>query len=77
MENTEFIDLIKDIDETNLELLTLLISEITKKTASATNNLNINSKELAKKGMVLIDFIDDKSKTFSIEIMNLKKELQQ
>ena len=77
LENTEFIRRIKDIDENNLELLSILISEITKKIESTTNNSNLNSRELAKKGIVLIDFIDNKSKTFSIDRMNLKKNFQQ
>lgn len=77
LEDCEFIKLIKDIDETNLELLSILILETIKKLQSTTNNYNIKTEELAKKGIVLIDYIDDKSKTFSMNRINLKKELLQ
>jgi len=77
IENSELINHIKDIDETNLELLTILVVETVKKLQSTNNNYSIDSKELAKKAIVVIDYIDDKSKTFSINRMNLKKELQQ
>lgn len=77
MENSEIIDCIKNIDENNLELLAILILETTKKLHSTNNNCDINSVELAKKGIFLIDFIDDKSKTFSINRMNLRKKLLQ
>ena len=77
MENSEFINHIKGIDETNLELLAILISKTVKKLHSTNNNSDLNSKELANKGIVLIDFIDEKSKTFSINRMSLKKELEQ
>lgn len=77
MENLELIDQLKEVDETNLELLSLFISGTVKKLQSTNNNSSIDSKELAKKAIVVIDFIDDKSKTFSINRMNLKKELQQ
>lgn len=77
MENSELINQLKGIDEINIEFLTLLISKTINKLQSISNNSSIDSKELAKKGIVLIDFIDDKSKTFSINRMNLKKELQE
>lgn len=76
MKNSKLIDRLKNIDETNLELLATLILETTKKLHSINYNSNINTAKLAKKGIEILNFIDDKSKTFSIKRMNIKNELQ-
>ncbi len=76
IKNSELIDHLKNINETNLELLAVLILETTKKLYSTSKTSNINAAKLAEKGIEILNFIDDKTKTFSIKRMNLKKELQ-
>lgn len=76
MKNSKLIDRLKNIDETNLELLATLILETTKKLYSTNNNPNINTSKLAEKGIEILNFVDDKSKMFSIKRMNIKNELQ-
>lgn len=76
MKNSKLIDRLKNIDETNLELLATLILETTKKLYSTNNNPNINTAKLAEKGIEILNFVDDKSKMFSIKRMNIKNELQ-
>lgn len=77
MNEPEFISKINNIDEANLELFALLLSEISKKTNQFKKEETYNSKELAKKALLLLNEVDEKTKTFSFNRMELKKELQQ
>jgi len=77
MPEQDFILKIKDIDEENSELLAILLTGISTKTNHFEIENGYNSKELAKKTLLLINHIDEKTKTFSFKRMELKKELQQ
>lgn len=73
---SKFLQKIEDIDEQNLEFLTELLSIISKKMISFKKENNGNAKELAKKAILLLDYIDKISKTFSFNRMAQKTELQ-
>ena len=67
---------IKDIDRVNLELLTSLLAQIIEKIQELEMHADYDIAELSKKAIVLIEYIDKETKTFSIERMNLKKKLE-
>jgi len=53
-----------------------LLNVFIKKSATLEVSEQYNGKELAKKGILLINILNKKSKTYSIKRMELKKELQ-
>ncbi|WP_010521148.1 hypothetical protein [Aquimarina agarivorans] len=69
MSEVEFIEKIKFFDEQNLEQLLELIHVIITKSHK---NLKLN---LAKKGIVIADYLDKNSKTFSLKRHDFKKAL--
>lgn len=77
IENKDLITKLNDIHETNIENLAELISEIVKKLNKVENERRFDQKELAHKAIILIDYLDENSNTFSITRMNLKNLLQQ
>ena len=70
MENSELIAHIRELDEQHLEKIAELISILVK------NPKTENRNQLAKKGIVLLDFLDSHSKTFSLKRMELKNTLR-
>lgn len=76
IKNKDFITKLNDIHETNIQILAELICEIVKKLDKAENEYGFDKKKLASKAILLIDYLDKNSKTFSINRMNLKNELQ-
>lgn len=54
-----------------------MIYEIVVKTASIDFGDNYEKSKIAEKGIILIDFLDEKPKTLSIKKMNMKNVLQQ
>ncbi|BFP40050.1 hypothetical protein FGF1_08950 [Flavobacteriaceae bacterium GF1] len=62
---------LEGLDEQHLEKLAELI------TALVGNLQNDFGSELAKKGIVILDFLNNNSKTFSLKRMQLKNTLQQ
>ena len=70
MENSELIAHIRELDEQHLEKIAELISILVKKPKTENRN------QLAKKGIVLLDFLDSHSKTFSLKRMELKNTLR-
>ena len=77
MSNAEFLPEVNELDELNLELFADLLSEISKKINYIKKNTTYNSKELGKKSILILDYIDEKTRTFSLKRMALKKEIQQ
>lgn len=70
MENSELIAHIRELDEQHLEKIAELISILIK------NPKTENRNQLAKKGIVLLYFLDSHSKTFSLKRMELKNTLR-
>ena len=58
------------------EKLAELLSIFIKKIANLDMNEKYSGKELAKKGILLIDKLDDQSKTYSLKRMEIKKAFQ-
>jgi len=67
---------IKDTDRVNIELLTSLLAKIIEKIQDLEKQSDYDIAELSKKAIVLIEYIDHETKTFSMERMNLKKKLE-
>ncbi|MDB2570872.1 hypothetical protein N9X82_00135 [Polaribacter sp.] len=72
----DFINKFNELQEVPIEKLAELLNVFIKKSAELVVNEHYNRKELAKKGILLINILNDKSKTYSIKRMELKKELQ-
>ena len=72
----DFINKFNELQEVPIEKLAELLNVFIKKSAELEVNEHFNRKELAKKGILLINILNDKSKTYSIKRMELKKELQ-
>ncbi len=72
---TDFIERIKNIEKTNIELLVKLLSKIIEKINELKKEKEYSTCELASKGIMLIEFLDIETETFSIERMNLKMKL--
>ena len=77
IENKDLITKLNDIHETNIENLAELISKIVEKLSKVENDYGFDQKELANKAIILIDYLDKNSNTFSITRMNIKNVLQQ
>ena len=72
----DFINKFNELQEVPIEKLAELLNVFIKKSAELEVNEHYNRKELAKKGILPINILNDKSKTYSIKRMELKKELQ-
>ncbi len=72
----DFINKFNELQEVPIEKLAELLNVFIKKSAELEVNEHYNRKELAEKGILLINILNDKSKTYSIKRMELKKELQ-
>lgn len=74
--DNELIRKIDCLNETTIEKLAELLNEIVKKLSQKENENEVDRKKLARKAIVLIEYLDDKTNTFSITRMNLKNVLQ-
>ncbi len=72
----EFINRLKELPEVHLEKLAELLSEIIKKINTPELKNKYNKNELANKGILLIDNINEKSKVYSMKRMEIKNVLQ-
>lgn len=70
MENSELTKKISGLNEQHLEKLAELIKVVSE------NSQNDFGKKIAKKGIVILEYLDNNSKTFSIKRMELKNTLQ-
>ncbi|WP_282148309.1 hypothetical protein [Algibacter lectus] len=77
MPNDDFKSVIKDLNEEHVERLTELIFEVLKKAKQTDKTIGFNTIELIKKNILLINFLDENSDTFSMERMAMKNVLQQ
>ena len=69
----DFINKFNELQEVPIEKLAELLNVFIKKSAELEVNEHYNRKELAKKGILLINILNDKSKTYSIKRMELKR----
>jgi|TARA_B110000090_G_C12935098_1_gene275053 hypothetical protein len=76
LNNSEFIIRLKELPEVHLENLAKLLSEITKKINTLELENKYNVTEIANKGILLIDNINEKSKVYSMKRMEIKNVLQ-
>ena len=76
MENTEFLKRIKELHESHTEKLLELIYEIVTKTELSDLNEDYDKKKISQKGIVIIDFLNKETNTFSMNRMNIKNALQ-
>ena len=67
---------IENRDIVNIELLTNLLSGIIDKIKELKKESDYNIDELSKKAIILIEYIDAETKTFSMDRIDLKKRLQ-
>ena len=74
MPENEFLEKFLNINENYLEQLSELIFEIIKKKQS---NFDFDENELIKKNIIIIEAVNKKSKTYSLQRMNMKNILQQ
>tara|TARA_B110000091_G_C13677004_1_gene416192 strand:- start:406 stop:825 length:420 start_codon:yes stop_codon:yes gene_type:complete len=72
----DFTNKFKELQEVPIEKLAELLSVFIKKIAVLEVNEQYNVKELAKKGILLINNLNLQSKTYSLKRMEIKKELQ-
>ena len=77
MPNDDFKSVIKNLNEEHVERLTELIFEVLKKVKQTDKTTDFNTIELIKKNILLINFLDENSDTFSMERMVMKNVLQQ
>ncbi len=75
MSKSEYLSEIKKIDELNTELFIDFLSNLSTKINHLQKNNLYKSEELAKKAIVTVDYLDEKTKTFSYKRMELKKKL--
>jgi len=76
LNNDELLEKISNLHESHIEKLAELLHEVIKKMNQENKDYGLNRKELTKKAILLIDYIDSNSTTFSIDRMHLKNSLQ-
>ncbi len=77
MEDSALLKEITDLHESHILKLTEVIYEIIKSPVISDLIKRYEKKKLAQKTILLIDFLDERSKVFSMKRMNIKKALQQ
>ena len=76
IQNSELIKKISGFHNSHIEKIVELIYEIVMKTELSGLEHNVYKKKLAIKGIVMIDFLNKQSNTFSIKRMHIKNKLQ-
>lgn len=77
MQDFTLIEKISSLQETLVEKLVELLNEIIKKNDLIKTEKIINKNKLIKKTLLLIEYIDKNSNTFSLERLKMKNVLQQ
>ncbi|WP_339895167.1 hypothetical protein [uncultured Algibacter sp.] len=77
MENSELIKHISELHESHAEKIVELLYEIVMKTESLDFGENYEKRKIAQKAITIIDFLNQKSETFSMKRINMKNVLQQ
>ena len=76
MENSELLKHIEEFHKIHIEKLTELMYKIVIKTELPDLSENYDKNKIAQKIILLIDFLNEKTKVFSIKRMNIKNALQ-
>ena len=77
MSNSNFIEKIRDLHESHTDKLVELLFEIIEKMDSIETEQGFNKHPLIEKSLLLIEYIDNHSTTFSVSRLNIKNTLQQ
>lgn len=77
MSNSNFIEKIRDLHESHTDKLVELLFEIIQKMDSIETEQGFNKHPLIEKSLLLIEYIDNNSTTFSVSRLNIKNTLQQ
>ncbi|WP_026452095.1 hypothetical protein [Aequorivita capsosiphonis] len=75
IENSELMEKVKNFHEEHLEKLIEVVYQIIQKSEEFKTEFDFEIKELSNKLLLMIDFANDKSKSFSVERMNMKSQL--
>ena len=76
IENSKLIDKVENFHEKHLEKLIELIYQTIQKSEEFEVEFDFEIKELSKKLLQMIDFANNKTNLFSIERMNMKKQIE-
>jgi len=76
MESEEFLDHISTLHEAHLNYLAELLYRLILKTDLPKLNQKLDTPKIAKKAILLINILDQKSKTFSMERLQMKDHLK-
>ncbi|MCL5245149.1 hypothetical protein M4I21_04970 [Cellulophaga sp. 20_2_10] len=76
MSNDDLLKIVQGMNETHVEKLIELVFELIKKIRASNENINLEQSELIKKNILMINLLDENSKTFSMERMSIKNVLQ-
>ncbi|MFI1770147.1 hypothetical protein [Thalassobellus citreus] len=76
MEASELIKHISNLHESHTEKIAELIYEIIIKSETVDFGKKYEKNKFIEKGIIIIDFLNEKSKTFSMKRMNMKNALQ-
>lgn len=77
MSNSNFIEKIRDLHESHTDKLVELLFEIIEKMDSIETEQGFNKHPLIEKSLLLIEYIDNHSTTFSVSRLNIKNTFQQ
>ena len=77
MSNSNFIEKIRDLHESHTDKLVELLFEIIQKMDSIETEQGFNKHQLIEKSLLLIEYIDNNSTTFSVSRLNIKNTFQQ
>jgi len=73
--NAELIQKVEGLSQEHLEKLIELLYQTIQKSKGLNVEMNFKNNELSNKLLLLIDLADDRSKSFSVERMNMKSQL--
>lgn len=76
MHTERFLDHISDVHETHLKHLAELLYSLVLKTEKFNSEQNYDNSKVAEKAILLIDALDEKSKTFSMGRLQMKDHLK-
>jgi hypothetical protein len=73
IESSELLNHLSNLQESHIQQLVELLYQLYVKS----EQLNMNKSKIAKKAILLIDYLNEKSNIFSLERMDMKNELKQ
>lgn len=77
LSNEDFLKRIEGLNEIHIEHLTVLIFEVLKNNKDNATTLSFDEQALVRKNILMINLLDEKSKIFSLQRMNMKSSLQE